>query len=383
MQAPVYLCGAVGIYLVWQRDWRMLLSRAHLAGIAVFFAIMAAWQIPFYERLGWDAVRQVWSSDVGLRLVDVSTAVIIKHLATYPWQILACLLPWSLLLPAYLWPQFRRTLGTAAPMAAFLTIAWLVALPTCWLVPNAKPRYLMPLYPLAAPLVGLVVQRVFESRATTHWAVRLGWRFFANGLALTAICGAAIVTAVSWTRHGTLAELAQPLWFASAYALAAIATVAVLYRLRGNWSPRAGTAAVFSLAAFLGLTASGVAVNSLKLTDPRAGLEVALLKERLPQDTHLVSFGQVETMFTYHWRQPVELVTERLPRSAEELPRGCDYFCFNVSAGEKPAALPFPWREDAVISCDRRANEAGPDHAVIVGHRVEAIALLPDDTLSR
>jgi hypothetical protein len=45
--------------------------------------------------------------------------------------------------------------------------------------------------------------------------------------------------------------------------------------------------------------------------------------------------------------------------------------------------LPFPWREDAVISCDRRANENGPDHAVIVGHRVEAIALVPDETLSR
>src|SRR5262249_16923693 len=109
LQAPIYLVGAVGVYLLWRRDWPALFSRPHLAGLAVFVAVLAAWQIPFYERLGWDPARQIWSSDVGLRLADVSPLVVIKHLAVYPLQVLACLLPWSLLLPAYFWPQFRRT----------------------------------------------------------------------------------------------------------------------------------------------------------------------------------------------------------------------------------------------------------------------------------
>jgi 4-amino-4-deoxy-L-arabinose transferase-like glycosyltransferase len=380
MQAPIYLSGAVGVYLLWRRDWRTLVSRAHLAGLATFLAVLAAWQIPFYERLGWDAVRQVWSSDVGLRLADVSPSIIVKHLATYPWQVLACLLPWSLLLPAYAWPQFRRAIGAAAPMVAFLTIAWLVALPTCWLVPGAKPRYLMPLYPLAAPLVGLVVERVFESRAANGSIIRLGWQFFVGAAMGTMLLGGAAVVAASWAAHQTLADLAQPRWFALVYMSAALVSIAMLYRLRSTWSPRAGAAAVLILAAFLGLTASGLAVNSLKSTDPQAGIEVALLKERLPRGAHLVSFGQIETMFTYHWRQPVELVAA--PHNADDLPRGCDYFCFNVAAGERPA-LPFPWREDAVISCDRRTNQDRPDHAVVVGHRIDVIALLPDDTLSR
>jgi hypothetical protein len=198
---------------------------------------------------------------------------------------------------------------------------------------------------------------------------------------LATLCGALAVTVASWTKRGALSELAQPTWFAAIYVLAAVAVTANLYRLRGNWSPRAGIAVVLSLAVFMGFTASGVAVNALKSTDPQTGLQVALLKARLPKDAQLVSFGQVETMFTYHWRQPVQLVAARLPRSADELPWSCDYVCFNVAAGEKPA-LPFPWREDAVISCDRRASETGPDHAVIIGHRVEAIALLPDNTLS-
>lgn len=383
MQAPVYLCGAVGVYLIWRRDWRTLFSRAHLAGLVTFFAILAAWQIPFYQCLGWEAVRQIWSSDVGLRLADVSPGIVVKHLATYPWQVLACLLPWSLLLPAYAWPQFRRAIGNAAPMVAFLSVAGLVALPTCWLVPNAKPRYLMPLYPLAAPLVGLVVERVFESRATAGSMIRLGWRIFVGAAMGAMLLGGVAVVAASWTAPKALADLAQPRWFALLYMSAALAAIAMLYRLRSTSSPRAGSVTVFVFAAFMGLTASGVAVNSLRSTDPQAGIEVALLKERLPKDTRLVSFGQVETMFTYHWREPVQLVAALLPRSSDELPQGCDYFCFNVAAGEKAAALPFPWREDGVISCDRRANVAGPDHAVIVGHRVEAIALLPDDLLSR
>lgn len=382
MQAPVYLCGAVGVYLIWRRDWRMLVSRAHLVGLATFFAILAAWQIPFYQRLGWDAVRQVWSSDVGLRLADISGAIVVRHLATYPLQVLACLLPWSLLLPAYLWPQFRRAIGDAAPMVAFLTIAWLVALPTCWLVPNAKPRYLMPLYPLAAPLIGLVVERVFASCAADRSMVRLGWRVFVGAAMGAMLLGGAAVLTASWAAHKALADLAQPRWFALVYMSAALAATAMLYRSGGSWSPRAGAAVVLGLAAFMGLSISGVAVNSLKSSDPQAGIEVALLKERLPKDTRLVSFGQVETMFTYHWRQPVQLVAVCLPQNADRLPHDCDYFCFNVAAGEKPT-LPFAWRQDAAISCDRRASETGPEHAVIVGHRVEAIALLPDEILSR
>jgi len=383
LQAPIYLVGAVGVYLLWRRDWPALFSRSHLAGLAVFLAVLAAWQIPFYERLGWDPARQIWSSDVGLRLADVSPLVVIKHLAVYPLQVLACLLPWSLLLPAYFWPQFRRTIGNAGPMVAFLSIAWLVALPTCWLVPNAKPRYLMPLYPLAALLIGLVVERVFEACSEVHSVIRRGWTFFVGGTTVSIVAGGGVVAVASLLARGTFAEIAQPLWFAAIYFATAAIAFALLFQLRNNWSPSAGAVTVFVLATFMGLTVSGVAVNSLKSSGPQSGLQIAQLKDRLPKNIQLVSFGQIETMFTYHWRQPVQLISTRLPRSAEELPPGCDYFCFNSAAGEKPAALPFPWREDAVISCDRRANETGPDHAVVVGHRVEAIALLPDDVLSR
>src|SRR5262245_13715834 len=204
LQAPVYFCCAVGLFLCWRRDWRALLRPAHLVGLIVFLGVFAAWQVPFYERLGWSAVRKVWASDVGIRLENVSPSVVAAHLATYPMQVAACLLPWSLLLPAFFWKQFRRTVGTAQSMVDFLVIAWLVALPTCWLVPNAKPRYLMPLYPLAAPLVGLVVQRVFEFGSNMP-AIRSGWQLFKGGAIVAALGGALVV---GWASVGS--SIASP-----------------------------------------------------------------------------------------------------------------------------------------------------------------------------
>src|SRR6185369_10942748 len=142
------------------------------------------------------------SSDVGLRFAELSLGLIAAHLLSFPWKIAACLLPWSLLLPAYLWPSFRRLIGNTSPMVVFLSFAWLVALPTCWLVPNARPRYLMPLYPLAAPLIGLVVERIFELCAADRSMVRLGWRAFASAGMLAVLGGAAAVTAASWIKRG-------------------------------------------------------------------------------------------------------------------------------------------------------------------------------------
>ena len=381
LQAPVYFCGAVGLFLLWRRDWRYLFSRAHLAGLITFAVVLGAWQFPFYEKLGWTAVRSVWSGDVGLRFEEISPGIIAAHLATYPIEVLACLLPWSLLSPAYLWPQFRKTIGSAGPLVAFAVCAWLVALPTCWFVPNAKPRYLMPVYPLAAPLVGLVIQRVFEAGAQSVAMVRLGWRMFLGGAIASIAVGAAVVAFVSWFGVPHVTQLAQPAWFAGIYLTAAVATVVILLRGRNNWSPKTGAIAVVTLSAFLGLTVSGVAVNSTMSTDPHSDSQVAQLKQRLPADAHLVSFGQVETIFSYYWRDKIDVVNQHLPTRAGDLPSDCNYFCFN-SNNDKSPRLPFPWRVEATINCDR-TNDDPVGKVVIVGRRVDAVTLLPDETTNR
>ena len=379
LQAPVYFIGAVVLYLWWTRDLRFLFSSAHVVGIVVFAALFLAWQIPFYEQLDWTAVNKVWASDVGLRFSSLSPISVVAHWIGFPWKIAACLLPWSLLLPAYLWPKFRRSIGGAAPMVTYLVIAWLVALPTCWLIPNARPRYLMPLYPLAAPLIGFVVQSIFAANAIA--VIRRGWKWFVASAAVLSIGGAVIVSATSWICGVSSSAISQPPWFAAVFLLAATGAAAILLQLWNHWSPRAATISMLTLAALLGLTGAGVIVNAQIAVDPHSDQQIAQLRERLPRGVELISFGRVGTMFSYHWREPIQLVDMKLREVPEDFPKQYEYFCFSWNRTASPK-LPFPWRVEATIDCDRVADET-PENRVIVGRRLDAIAQLSDETSLR
>jgi hypothetical protein len=127
----------------------------------------------------------------------------------------------------------------------------------------------------------------------------------------------------------------------------------------------------------MGLTATGVATNSLIAASAPTGEQIAQLRERLPRGEKLTSFGKVGTIFTYYWGQPIKLASTQLPMQGESADRQPNYFCFNWRESQPPQ-LPFPWRVEAIINCDRQ-SDASPDHLVIVGRRIEAVALLPDD----
>ena len=97
---------------------------------------------------------------------------------------------------------------------------------------------------------------------------------------------------------------------------------------------------------------------------------MAQLKRKLPPDARLVSFGLVETLFTYLYRQPIE---ERpWPKSASELGPGHDYFCFTWDR-PLPPPLPFGWQIEGVIPCDRVRHDP-PVKKVIVGRRIDSLA---------
>ena len=142
---------------------------AHLGGMLAFAVVFGAWQIPFSLRLGWEGVREIWAGEVLLRFVGHTVGTVAAHLAAYPFESVIAILPWSLLLSCFCFRGFRDRLADARSPVAFLTIPILIAFPTVWLAPGARGRYLMPLYPCIAVLVGLVVQRCSEAPAGTPW----------------------------------------------------------------------------------------------------------------------------------------------------------------------------------------------------------------------
>jgi 4-amino-4-deoxy-L-arabinose transferase-like glycosyltransferase len=365
MQAPLYFVGATGAYLVLTRQWRRLLSAAHLLGAALAVALLAAWAVPYGLRLGWPAVRTVWFGDPALRVTGWKADEVAAHLLTYPLEVAAGTLPWSALLLLYLRRDFRRSLGEARPQALFLTLCLAVAFPSCWLPPGGQPRFFAPLYPCLALLVGLAVQRCAAAGAASPWRAAWGWYLgVAAGVIFVAAAGVALS---SLAGPGALEAWAEPLPVALAYAAGSVGLAAVVVRARaGAAGPRA---AVLAVAAFLALTFTGVGTDVRLRRSEDASAAVRRLKERLPAGQPLVSLGgHTDSLFGYLYGLP--LITPRpWPTNWGEVDE-IGAFCF-VWPGDSRPALPFAWEEVGAVSLDRN-HHAVPERVVVVGRRLPA-----------
>ncbi len=366
-QGPIYFFGAALVHLTLKRDWRFLLSRSHLVGIAVFVAVVGAWQVPYSMVVPWPQVLQTWGHTSAQRFDYSQHWSVVKHVLTYPGEVFACLLPWSIWLVGLSNRDLRKSLGAAREPFMFLCICILVAFPTCWLAPQARTRYFMPLYPCFAPLIGLVVERSLA--AARGSSLGRMWRTFTSAAAgCFAAVGLAILVA-SCLASEFRTPLAQPPVFAIVYFLLAGVAAAMAWRARAGGDERRGQAAVLALAAFVGLSFTGAFLNSLISISEHTAERVAELRRRLPPGTRLVSLGRAHHPFVYHYGETIPWLD--WPKKGDPEP-GYEYFCFHSMKGRRKP-LPFPWEEIAAISCDRNVR-ANPVDVMVVGHRLSSFA---------
>jgi 4-amino-4-deoxy-L-arabinose transferase-like glycosyltransferase len=364
-QAPIYFTGAVVCFLLLTRNWRYLITRAHALGLVVFAVVVAAWQVPFYFKLGWSGVRQIWTADTAMRFADIDRATAVHHLTTYPLEILSCTMPWSLLVFCFLSRAFRQSIGTARSHVLFLATCLAFTLPSCWFVPGAQSRYFMPLYPCLATLIGLAVERCMSSSAGSP--VRKIWSFYLFGLAINLAGLALLVLGVSVFHFPSIPRLAQPPLTALVYSLAAVGMAWMTWKYRHSADHRLGQVGMLVSAGFVGLVYTVGVLNSLGQKSEDAALSVALVKERLPDREHMVSFGPINHLFAFLYGDAIEL--RAWPKNTLDLEDGVTYFCFD-RLGMQPINLPFPWEEVGVISCDRYRS-AMPQYKVVVGRRLK------------
>jgi 4-amino-4-deoxy-L-arabinose transferase-like glycosyltransferase len=378
-QAPVYFATVIGAYLLWRRDLRALLKPAHFVGLAVFVAVLGAWQVPFALRLGWAGVEDIWSDDVGMRFENETLVSTLVHLVRFPLKVWVCLLPASLLLIAYLRPSFWRAVQPQRAWVGFLVIALLVTFPTCWIVPGAKARYYMPLYPCFAPLAGLVVEELLRD-ASRAWLVRL-WSAFQSlvfaiaVLAGVAALGLAIAPGLS-APHFPWPRAAQPWGFALAFASATGIAAAWLWRQRGRMEAAAVRQSLVASTVILGMVYTGLVLNITLAHSQDAAAQMAEIERRLPEGARLSSFEMVDSVFTYQLDYRVKWLP--MPKAASDVPEDVEYFCVSTRRGAAPD-LPFAWRQEAVFSSDRFRKDQ-PYRTVIIGRRLEpGLAERPGD----
>lgn len=367
-QGPIYFVGATVAYLLLRRQWRYLVSWSHVLGIIVGTSVVALWQIPYSRAVEWPLVLQTWGHTSVARFDYSSIGPVLKHLVTFPCEIAGCLLPWSIWLIAFANPSVRRSLDREREMAVFLAVAIAVAFPTCWLAPQARGRYFMPLYPCFAPLVGIVAVRAWSCSADSLAKL---WRGYFGAAAIGAVVASLAVFAASVWPSPTSTPLHQSLAFAAFYALAALMAAIICWQARRPASAVRAAAAWTAVAAFLGLSSTGLLMNdTIRRSEDIAGL-VAELKQRLPDGVKLVSLGRAHHPFVYHYGETIPWLD--WPQSSEVA--DYEFFCFHSMRGRRKP-LPFAWEEIGVVSCDRYVR-ANPVDAMIIGRRLTHIADRP------
>lgn len=372
-QGPIYFVGGVGLFLLYLRDWRTLVSWAHLGGIAVFAAILMGWQLPFAMKLGWPSVREIWSGDTLLRFQNATILSWLGNVASYPFALIACMAPWALYLFAYLDPEHRRGLGSSKRALTFVLLALLWALPSCWLVPNSRGRYFLPMYPLVAVLIGVAIDRSWQGEVGSR--LRRGWSRFATICVGAACAGILVFTVAGFLPFRAARGLAQPPVFLAFYVVATVGFLVILGRSIRRPSPIADRAALLSIAGLIGLTFSGAGLNvNLAASEDTEGA-VAALREKLPEDVQLVGFGEVHHLFAYYYESPVE----GRDWSRIGLDDDFEYFCFYDLEVLRPRArIPFAWEPIATIPCERYKREPSRFN-MVVARRLDA----PDRTARR
>jgi 4-amino-4-deoxy-L-arabinose transferase-like glycosyltransferase len=382
-QAPVYFVAPIAVFLLLRGQWRWLLGWQQWAGLALFVAIIAAWQVPYYLATDQQSVADTWFAVVGPRLANQD---LLAHVASYPLETFVSLAPWSLLLLLVLSREVRAGLPDDRSQTTFLLVAILVTYPTLWFASGAVGRYYMPLYPCIAILIGMILDTC--TRAARDSRPHRGWRYFLHaGVGFSLACGLVILLA-SFGPFEPLHRFRQGAVFAIVYGIAALLVAVALVRAdRATEQPQA-LAALVLLAGFLGLTYNGAIKNVRVREWIDMAPAVAGVRERISDPAGLVSFGPLPHDFTYHYGDFIPELA--WPLEPAELPGEVDFFSFNRSRTDTaeeivmergmkswtvPGTLPFVWEEIGRVPWDRK-SATDPRSWIIVGRVVRG----PDGT---
>jgi 4-amino-4-deoxy-L-arabinose transferase-like glycosyltransferase len=387
LQGPVFFLGSVMLFLLVMHDGRYLLTRAHASGIATFVLVWAAWHIPYQTAVGWNGILTMYSINVTQRFQADAIGNPWSHYLRFPLEALVCMLPWSVLLLAYLGREFRRAIAPEQSHIAFLFSCFLVALAICWGVPGGRTRYVMPVYPCVACLVGLVLDRYgrkdVEVRRWNMWngfvtgcvfAVGLEdvearrwnvWTAFATGCVFVMGIGSLAVLAVSELAPSP--PLSQPRWLTFSFLGVSAVLMSVLWEMRKAVTPERRLVGVVAIGIFFAIGYVGMAINAEQArSETSTAQAIAEVKNRLPANTSLVSLGRVMPLFAYYYRDPIKVIP--CPFQDENSWKEIDYFCCNIEM-TREGLIPFPYSILARVPCDRhRRNDSR--NIVVVGRRI-------------
>lgn len=362
-QAPAYFVVVIWGWLLLKGRWRELPTRSHAFGLVVFLIIWNAWQIPYLLEMGLNSTLRMYGNDIAMRFEDPSHWRTIRHLLEFPFEILACLLPWSTLLPVYASQTFRNALGRRSEPAQFLAFSIAITFPTVWLVPGAHARYFLPLAPSFAVLIGIAIECCWMSRESFWW--KNSWIRFTRTIALLVGATAVGFPLLHWYKATGMIVPSEV--FPVGMSIVLLPLCLIGWRTAKAETRVERNVSAMTISACLGILFMGLVTNFLQAASNDTEKQIAVLKRQLPQGTKLVSVGLVEHIFPYYFRDPIRPIPHE--QLLQPWPVETSYFCFS-EINHADQKLPFPWTMIATITCDRTRVRPSR-HTVIVGKRID------------
>ena len=364
-QAIVAFFGSVYLFLLLKRDWRSLRHGSHWIGLFLFVALIMVWQVPFWKVAGWHGTYDSWFNP-GIHRLGIDLAELFLHLLSFPFEVLGATLPWSLLIVGMLLPGFWRLDEKLKSAVLFLGISIMSILVPVWINVGGKPRFTMPLEPLVAVLCGFVAYRCLAPDASR--GLKRLWRgffvTFAVLLALGTVFILAATIAADTSGAAWATKLAQPWPMMTILILGAAAVLIAAFLPRSVEQTISAVVRTVALAAMVAIVFNGPVLNGQAAKRAHVGPEVIALRDSLPPDTQLVSFGTLHHHFIYWYAEHIPVLP--IPNHAEDLPEEVVYFAINPSM-VKIGALPFAWEEVARLNMDTNKH---PPPIIIVGRRL-------------
>lgn len=296
-QAPLFFGCIIFSYGYIHHKLKSFFSYGHLVGLTLFILIVGGWQLRFAQQVDSSDSWYVHVQDVLLRFHAVTLKDYLKHLIIFPFELLAMMLPWSLVLPIYSYRRFWLILSDAEKsLAVFCLLSIAVTILFVWLPPDSRTRYFTPLFPSFAILAAIAFCATAKNQL---------WKNFFTIFKLGTLCIPlfGILNFFIAVFHMSIWKLPPgPIDHATYYMIGCLAIgllffISILpYSIEKIIIPNLGLYAIF-----VALTMSFVYTDFCKAVynDIKPALFSTLA--RLPKEANLVSVGPVSYNFLYYY----------------------------------------------------------------------------------
>ncbi len=186
----VFFYFSVAPFLFFQKKYKELFSIGHIVSFTVMCLIIGSWLAVMVQSAGVDALLTSLQAEVVNRGLTSSPIDYVKHITTYPLQLFAALIPFSLLLiPLYMRDTrifLRQRYGN---LFVFCALAIVVNLPLYWFRGDAAVRYYLPMFPTILVLITLLFEICYQKYGIDRFTgvIRKGIKFFSVTLVLLSI----------------------------------------------------------------------------------------------------------------------------------------------------------------------------------------------------